>query len=63
MNQGQISLDGTTEEVFSHKDLLRECHISLPQVADLSYRLGDCGIPENVIRVSDMVQLLKGGRS
>jgi len=60
MNQGHIALDGTPEEVFKHKVKLRECHVSLPQVADLSYQLQDCGVPENVIRVPDMVHLLTG---
>jgi energy-coupling factor transport system ATP-binding protein len=62
LNKGRIALDGPAEEVFRQKELLRESHISLPQVAELSYRLRDCGIPENIIRVPDMVQLLNGGQ-
>ncbi len=62
LNHGHIALDGTAEEVFAQKDLLRECHISLPQVAELSNQLQDCGIPGNIIRVPDMVQVLKGGQ-
>lgn len=63
MNEGHIVLDGTAEQVFSQKDFLRECHISLPQVADLACRLRNCGIPENIIRVPDMVQIIKGDHS
>lgn len=62
INRGQIALDGSPEEVFGQKSLLRECHISLPQVADLSSRLSDCGVPRNIIRVPDMVRVLTGGQ-
>jgi energy-coupling factor transport system ATP-binding protein len=63
MNQGRIALDGDPKEVFKHRGKLRECHVSLPQVADLSAELKDKGIPENIIRVPDMVQLLSGGQA
>jgi energy-coupling factor transport system ATP-binding protein len=62
LNKGQIALDGSAEEVFAQKDMLRACHISQPQVADLAEGLQDRGIPKNVIRVPDMVQLIKGGQ-
>ncbi|GAP12391.1 ATPase components of various ABC-type transport systems, contain duplicated ATPase [Longilinea arvoryzae] len=62
LNHGHIALDGPAEEVFAQKELLRECHISLPQVTELSNQLQDCGIPGNIIRVPDMVQVLKGGQ-
>lgn len=60
VRDGTIALDGTPEEVFAQVDLLRQCQISLPQVTELSNCLGHLGIPGNILRVQDMVDILKG---
>jgi energy-coupling factor transporter ATP-binding protein EcfA2 len=60
LNQGRVALDGSPEDVLHQKEILRECHISLPQVAELSFQMRDCGIPDNIIRVPDMVHIFTG---
>ena len=60
LNQGRVALDGSPEEVLHKKEILRECHISLPQVADLSFQMRECGVPDNIIRVPDMVHIFTG---
>jgi len=59
MREGTIRIDGTPEEVFQQKELLRECKIALPEVVELSQALGREGA-QQVIRVQDMVSVLEG---
>ena len=45
MNHGQIFMDGTPAEVFSHADQLREIGLAVPQVTSVFLRLQEMGIP------------------
>jgi energy-coupling factor transport system ATP-binding protein len=60
MRDGSILLAGTPESIFQQKELLNECKISLPEVAELSNALADYGLEKKVIRVQDMVSLFEG---
>lgn len=46
LSEGQIILGGTTEEVFSHKETIREIDLRLPRVAHLAELLERDGILE-----------------
>jgi cobalt/nickel transport system ATP-binding protein len=50
VNAGAIALSGTTAEVFSHKDVLREAGLRLPRVAHLVEILGK----EGSLRLDDL---------
>lgn len=60
MQAGRVVLDGTPREVFMQKEFLRECHIALPQVAELGEGLCENLPGLNVIRVQEMVDILRG---
>jgi energy-coupling factor transport system ATP-binding protein len=55
MNDGKVVLDGLPQDVFGQREILRQCHISLPQVVELSDRLYALGLPYRYIRVQDLV--------
>ena len=59
MRSGSIILDGTPNQVFHKRELLRTCSILPPPVAELSERL--C-LPDFMCRVDDMVEHFTGGR-
>lgn len=52
--QGKILLDGPTREVFSQPDVLAETFVQPPQITCLGQRLGDLGIPRDVLTVPEM---------
>lgn len=60
MRDGTIKVAGSPEEIFQQKELLNECNISLPGVAELSNTLASHGLKQQIIRVQDMVSLFEG---
>jgi cobalt/nickel transport system ATP-binding protein len=48
MHHGAIAGVGTPEEIFSNLELIQECHLRQPQIADLLRRLQNDGIPVDV---------------
>lgn len=60
MRDGTIKVAGSPEQIFHQKELLNECNISLPEVAELSNALASHGLKQQVIRVQDMVSLFEG---
>ena len=60
MRDGTIKVAGSPEQIFQQKELLNECNISLPEVAELSNALASHGLKQQVIRVQDMVSLFEG---
>ena len=60
MRDGAIKVAGSPKSIFQQKDLLNECNISLPEVAELSNTLALYGLNQQVIRVQDMVSLFEG---
>ena len=67
MNRGQLALDGTPDEVFSHGDELIEMGLGLPDGAQLARALRGKGfdLPDNLWRIEDLARALfpqlKGG--
>ena len=51
LNQGEILLDGSPEEVFSQRDTIVEHSLDVPMAVEISEYLRECGIdvPENVV--------------
>ena len=44
VNDGELLMDGTPDEVFAQRDTLREVGLEVPQCAELICRLRECGI-------------------
>lgn len=61
MLDGRLALDGPPRALFREPEALRACFIEPPQVAELASNLGDLGLPPDIIRVTELVQALKGG--
>ena len=61
MDNGQILLQGTPEEVFAHVELLKKHKLDVPQATELIYRLRASGypLPECVLNVEDCVAALE----
>lgn len=60
MNEGNILLDGTPEEVFAQEETLRNANLEVPLAVELSQHLRKRGIkvPENVITVEGLVEFI-----
>jgi len=60
MDQGQVQLDGSPEEVFAQFDLIESFGLSVPLAAELAHRLRLKGIivPDSIINVEKMVSYL-----
>ena len=60
MDQGEIKMDGTPQEVFMRPDELRQMNLTVPMTVELAHRLRKRGIdiPENVITMEEMVEYL-----
>ena len=61
MDNGQILLQGTPEEVFAHVELLKKHKLAVPQATELIYRLRASGypLPECVLNEEDCVAALE----
>ena len=62
VDHGEIYLDGTPNEVFSHVDMLKEAGLDVPQVTALVHRLkteAGFDLPECVLHSADAVEALK----
>lgn len=58
MDDAEVLLDGTPEEVFAQEETLHEANLEIPMAAMLAHRLRKRGIkiPENVITVERLVE-------
>lgn len=61
MDDGQILLQGTPKEVFSHVELLKQHKLDVPQATELIYRLRASGypLPECVLNEEECVAALE----
>ncbi len=59
MANGQILLDGPTREVFAQAEVLAQAYIKPPQITRLAQRVGDLGIPPNVLSIGEMADLIE----
>lgn len=62
MNHGQVFLDGTPREVFSHRKELEEIGLAVPTVTDIMHRVKELGYPvdENITTLPEAVDALVG---
>lgn len=60
MNDGEIMLDGTPVEVFSHMEEIRAADLDVPIAVELSVRLRRRGIrvPDKIVTMKDMVEFI-----
>jgi len=58
LGSGEVKLDGSTHEVFTHTETLSEAFINRPQIAELSERLQDCGLSQMVMTEEEMSRLV-----
>ncbi len=60
MDNGEIKLDGTPQQVFMHHEELESMNLTVPMTVELAHRLRSRGvdIPENVITMKEMVEYL-----
>ena len=58
MNKGETVLSGTPTEVFEQVDALREMHLDVPHMTDLSQELRRAGMPlrSGILTVEDMAE-------
>ena len=45
MNDGEIVLSGTPKEIFTHRDVLRECGLEIPLALEIADKLIEKGLP------------------
>lgn len=60
MDRGHVVMDGTTKEIFSQVDLLKQYRLDVPQVTLLAYELRKMGysIPDVVLTTEELVDAL-----
>lgn len=58
MNKGQSVLEGTPREVFAQVETLREIHLDVPHMTDLSCQLRQAGmpLPAGILTVEEMAE-------
>jgi len=56
MAHGQVLIDGTTREVFSHPEILKETFVEPPQITRLAQANTDLGFSKDVMSVDEMVE-------
>lgn len=55
-HQGHVLLDGSTQEVFSNSNVLKQAHLEKPHVKQLAERLG---IETSVLSADELIQTLQ----
>lgn len=62
MNHGQVFLDGTPREVFSHRKELEEIGLAVPTVTDIMHRVKELGylVDENITTLPEAADALVG---
>ncbi|AFQ44119.1 ABC transporter ATP-binding protein [Desulfosporosinus meridiei] len=61
MKDGEISLDGTPQEIFSDEEVLRESFLAAPQLCKLSLQLKDVLGPQIFVEASEFIGLFESG--
>lgn len=57
LGQGRVLLDGSTRQVFSQPDVLKQTYVEPPQITRLGQALSAEGIPNDVLTVDEMKQI------
>ena len=58
---GEVLLDGSTPEVFSQPEILKQTYIQPPQITRLSQRLGKYGLPPTLLSTDEFAKYLEVG--
>jgi energy-coupling factor transport system ATP-binding protein len=61
MSDAKIIADGPKREVFGMDDVMKQAFLKPPQITQLSRRLADHGIKENLVTVDEMAAIFKAG--
>jgi energy-coupling factor transport system ATP-binding protein len=61
MDGGNILIQGTPREVFSHVELLKQHQLDVPQATELIYRLkaSGCNLPDGILNEEECVAALE----
>lgn len=61
MDQGQIAMEGTPQEIFSQVERLKELRLDVPQVTLLAYELQQRGLklPNGILTTQELVKVLR----
>jgi energy-coupling factor transport system ATP-binding protein len=60
LGQGRVLLDGSTREVFSQPETLKQTFVEPPQITRLGQALATEGVPKDVLTVEEMKQIFNG---
>lgn len=66
MDNGEIIMDGVPKEVFSEVETMKKIGLDVPQVTELMYLLGQCGLPADTHIIDEeecteaLIKLLNG---
>jgi energy-coupling factor transport system ATP-binding protein len=60
LKEGKIFMDGTPKQVLSSTEQLKETMLMPPQITRLAQKLGDYGVPNDIITLNEMYELIKG---
>lgn len=66
MDNGEIITDGKPKEVFSEVEIMKKIGLDVPQVTELMYLLGQCGLPADTHIIDEeecteaLIKLLNG---
>lgn len=66
MDNGEIIMDGKPKEVFSEVEIMKKIGLDVPQVTELMYLLGQCGLPADTHIIDEeecteaLIKLLNG---
>jgi energy-coupling factor transport system ATP-binding protein len=63
LGQGKILLDGSTREVFSQPEILKQTYVEPPQITRLGQALAAEGLPRDALTVEEMQNFLDGRTS
>ena len=58
MGNGEIFMDGTPGEIFSHPEVLRKVFVQPPQITQLTQGLTDLGFPPDVRNIEEMFKII-----
>jgi energy-coupling factor transport system ATP-binding protein len=61
MSDARIIADGAKREVFGMHDVMKQAFLKPPQITQLSQRLADYGIQQNLVTVDEMADVFKAG--
>ena len=63
MNDGKILLDGSSKEVFSQPEMLRKSSLKPPQITSLGQALTKYGVPNDILNIDEMEELISVKKS